>query len=92
MPRDKKALPSAGDHYDKIVSDPVPPDDLWEQMAAIVEPKRPANAFTSRQFMDRFNLRETTARARIRALVEAGLVEVCGTGTDRYYVWKGRKG
>lgn len=92
MPSHKKALPSTGSHYNEAIA-PEPPEDLWEQMAAILTPARPANAFTSEDFATRFKCGSSTARKKLRELVKAGLVEAHGPcNTQRYYVWKGRKG
>lgn len=73
-------------------SKPVPPDDLWQKLDAAVEevrqyrPDKPEGSFTAIEYAKHASINPSTARARLRKLVEAGKAEKFGKGIYTFYV------
>jgi predicted HTH transcriptional regulator len=90
MPRAERALQLAPSQSEQPRVRPVPPDDLWDQLAALneqvcVETPRQPGSFTTSEYAERFGISEPTALRRIQKMIKAGDVLKHGASAKVFY-------
>jgi hypothetical protein len=75
---------------------PLPPDDLWQQMDSLrveIQPIIPSNAFTYRDYAERYHTGLSTAKVHIEKLLEQGKIACVqkGSGIRKSYFVIARK-